>query len=134
MRVFVGVFQDLSTRIPRVSIFSFLKKCDQLLPFRIIPHNADRQGHRAQRVQVMDGVCAAARNELRFALIENKYGRFPRDTRDLAIDEDVGDKVSQHSDALSLELPDQFRETAHFTCPERIALTAWRRLSATNLG
>ena len=72
-----------------------LEEVDQLESFGIIAHNADWQRHAPERVQVVHGVCSAAGNELRLALIQDQHRGFARDARNFAVDEDIRDEVSQ---------------------------------------
>ncbi len=57
----------------------------------------------SERRQVVGGIGASAGHDLFFTLLENQYGRLPRDAHDFAIHGFVRDQVTEHDDALARE-------------------------------
>ena len=114
MRIFVGVRYDFVTRIPPVSIPSFLKVFDQLA---VLPHRrqeSDGQRFCAESAQIVNGIGAASRNDLCFAMIQNQHRSFSRDSRDFAVNENVRDEIAENDNALAFEFSQQFLKPVHF--------------------
>jgi hypothetical protein len=53
---------------------------------------------------------------LRLAMIQDKNRRFPRDSGDLAVHENVSDEVAKHHDAFVLETLDNGSKAVHLYC------------------
>ncbi len=72
----------------------------------VIPHDGDRQDTRAKRGKIVGGICAAARNELRFAMFENQDRSFTRDTRNLSVLKLISNEIPEKNDGPGRKLLD----------------------------
>ena len=54
-----------------------------------------------ERPQIVNRVSAAARNNLRFAMIQDQDRRFARDARNFAVDKYVSHQVAKDDNALA---------------------------------
>ena len=119
-------FGEIQRGIPRISRTMLSARLRELAGASVIESRAGAAGPEYE--------LTAAGHELRLPLVQNQHGSFARDARDLAVNENIGNKIPQYSDPLAAECPDQLREPVHFTCPAKIAFTACNRLSATKCG
>jgi hypothetical protein len=74
---------------------------DQLVSRFVISKNSDRERFRTQCAKVVYGIGSSTRNGVCFAVIEHQHRSFPRDSRDLAVNEDVCHQIAKHDNALA---------------------------------
>jgi hypothetical protein len=77
----------------------------------VVPDHADRQHRNSEIGQVVDGIAGAARHHRTFAMAQDQHRGLARYPRNLAVDELVGDQVSQHGDAELGKLLDDLYQT-----------------------
>src|SRR5262249_18791241 len=107
---------------------------DQFIAFHVITNNAYRHRICAEGPQIMNGIGAPAGDELRLTMVKNQNRRFSRDSRNLSVNKNVGDKVTANDNPLALESMNEFVKPPHPTFPDRIDSTASIRFSATKCG
>src|SRR5579863_1457487 len=93
------------------SIYVFPAEVIEKLPARgIVPHDPHRQNTCAQIRKIICGVCAASGDELRFAVTQDQYRRFTRDSGDFAEYKFVGHEIGENSNRLFREAFDELLE------------------------
>src|SRR5262245_58438329 len=93
---------------------------DQFIAFHVITNNAYRHRLCSEGLQILNGIGAAAGDELRLTMVQNQNRRFPRDSRNLSVNKNVGDKVAPNDNPPALELMNEFVKPPHAAFPERI--------------
>ncbi len=86
------------------------KMSDQRVPSGVITNGGDGQDARAERSEVVGGVGSAARNDVRFAMLEDQDRRLARDAGDFTVLEFIGNKIAQENDCFRIELLDALTE------------------------
>jgi hypothetical protein len=66
----------------------------------IITHGGDGQDARAKRRQIVGSVCTAARDKLRFAVLQDQHRGFARDAGNFAKAKFIGNKIAEKDDGL----------------------------------
>jgi len=84
---------------------------DESIARRVIPHDGDGQDTRAKRGKIVGSICAAARNELRFAMFENQDWSFARDARNLSVLKFIGNEIPEENDGFGRKLLDAFSKS-----------------------
>jgi hypothetical protein len=87
----------------------------------IVAYHPHSQNAGAQIRQVVCGIGAASRNKLRFAVAQDQYRRFTRDSGDLAKNKPIGHEVSENRNRLPREALDKLLKPceigAHYSSP-----------------
>src|SRR6185295_12069024 len=112
----------------------FREEGDELIACIIIAYKSNWQWFCAKRSQIVNGIGAAARYDLRFTVVADENRGLSGDSRNFSVHEDVRNEVPQHDDALEFEFSEQFLKPVHRTCPLRIASTACSSVSAMKCG
>ena len=108
MRVFVGVLTRADRRIPETSTFPPNASIRRRL---VLSDETDGDRAPAKRRHVVGRIAGAAGHDFRRVVLENQYGRFARDARDLTVDELVDDQIAKHRNRRIRKVVDE-REQA----------------------
>ena len=79
---------------------------DQRVSGGVIAHRSDGQDAGPERGEVVGSVGAAARNNVRFPMLEDEHWGFARNTRDFAILKFVRDEIAKEDNRFCVELFD----------------------------
>ncbi len=86
----------------------FFEVRDQRIARVVLPHRGDGKHPRAQRGEVVGGVCASPGHEVSFAMAKDEDRRLAGDARDFTELKFVGDEIAQDGYGLGGELIDVF--------------------------
>jgi hypothetical protein len=100
-----------------------MKAAKQAAPFRVRPDEAGERHPPPEGRQVIGRVAGSPGDRLGGVVLENQDRGLSRDPRDLAVDELVGNQITDHEDAAARETVDERQQTL-------LALgIAWQRVN-----
>src|SRR5207247_10745874 len=110
------------------------KMFQEVLSFRVIAHDSDGNRLRPKRPKIVNCVRSTTRNDQRLAVVKDEHRCLPGNSGNLAVYENVGNKIAENHDSFVLEAFDNRPKLVHSSAPLRIESTASIKFWTTRSG